>query len=317
MKEFQEIINAIKQFDKIIILRHILPDGDAYGFQFGLRNIIKLNWPDKTVKISGKPNSRLNFIGHDFDTITDQDFSDSLVIIGDTANKARIDETNRWQLAKKIIKIDHHPSDDSYGDINLVRPDYCACSELLAHFIQSENLKIDAPTAKIIYHGIVTDSDRFLVRFPQPRTFELAAFLLKQGFDLAALYQEMYAVEKEDLGFRSYVYNNFKTTDKGVAYLFLTQENLAKLKVTSDHAAYDYVALLGNLKDCPIWAFFCEGQNGEIRGELRSHNLVINEIARKYGGGGHRTSSGVRLKDFISATRVINDLNDLIGEVHG
>ncbi|MGL5268841.1 MAG: DHH family phosphoesterase [Spiroplasma sp.] len=313
MNQVQEFLNAIEKHNKIIILRHILPDGDAYGFQFGLRNIIKLNWPEKIVKISGQPNLRLNFIGEDFDDIADDEFSESLVIVGDTANVERIDD-QRWKQGKMIIKIDHHPNHTPYGDLMLVDSNYCAASEILAEIVKEQNLKINQQTAKIIFHGIVTDSNRFLLRFPKPRTFSLASFLLETGFDLQDLYQTMYACNEDELKFVSYVYQNYQVSKHGVAYLFLDQETLKKLKIDTDYAAYDNVVLLANIKNRPIWAFFCQYPDGKIRVELRSQNLTINHIAQKYGGGGHKTASGIRIDNFEIAKQVISDLDSVAKE---
>lgn len=313
MDQVQEILKAIESHNKIIILRHVLPDGDAYGFQFGLRNIIKLNWPEKIVKISGKPNSRLDFIGKDFDDISDEEFAESLVIVGDTANVERIDD-QRWSQGKMVIKIDHHPNHTPYGDLMLVDSNYCAASEILAEIIKEQNLKIDQETAKIIFHGIVTDSNRFLLRFPKPRTFKLAAFLLETGFNLQELYQTMYARNENELKFISYVYQNYQVTKHGVAYLFLDWQTLSNLKIDTDHAAYDNVVLLANIENLPIWSFFCQYPDGKIRVELRSQNLTINHIAQKYGGGGHKTASGIKIDNFDIAKQVVADLDNVAKE---
>lgn len=313
MNEIKLILEEIVNNKKIIILRHVLPDGDAYGFQFGLKRLIDLNWPGKDVKISGKPNNDLDYIAKGFDNISDIEFSKSLVIVGDTANTARIDD-ERWIKGKKIIKIDHHPNREPYGDIMYVRDDFCSVCEVLTEIILDNNLKIDKEIAKLLYHGIVTDSDRFLVRFPKPRTLKLAAFLLEQNFNLEKLYKEMYSKTSDELNFIAYVYNNFKISDAGVAYLFLNKKILSKLKISADKAAYDYVKLLGNIKGSSISAFFCEYQNGEIRCELRSDGLIINEVAEKFGGGGHRTSAGIKIFDFNKATEIIDCLDKVIIE---
>ncbi|AJM71781.1 MULTISPECIES: DHH family phosphoesterase [Mycoplasma] len=308
----KKILDLIKENDSIILLRHVTADGDAYGFQFGLRNLIKLNWPEKTVKITGNPTKYLDFIGSDFDEVSDEEFKNSLVIIGDTANRPRIDEP-RWHLGKTIVKIDHHPNRDVYGDVMWVDPDYCATSEMLADIIyQNPELKIDADTARIIYHGIVTDSNRFMLRYPKPRTFRLAGFLLEQGFDLSELYQTMYQKTETDLKLTSYVYSNYKTTKNGVSYLYLKYSQLKELGLDTDYVAYEYVNLLSNIKDRPIWAFFCEYENGLIRVELRSQNIQINQVAEKHGGGGHKTAAGIKISSFDIADQVVQDLDAIL-----
>lgn len=305
-----EIINKIKEYDQIILLRHVLPDGDAYGFQFAMRELINLNWPGKKVLISGKPNNKLNFIGKDFNNILDNEFEKSLVIVGDTANTPRIDEPN-WDKGKYIIKIDHHPNRDPYGDLMLVRDDYVATSEIIGEFIMNHELKINKEIARILYHGIITDSERFMLRFPQPRTLRVAAFLLEQGFDLQELYSTMYSKNESDLKLISYVYENYEKTKNGVAYLKFTKEILNRLGYTADEIAYDKVSLLSNIKGINIWAFFCEYDNQKtIRVELRSTKIKINDTAEIFGGGGHSTSAGIKVDSWSKVDEIIKDLDN-------
>ncbi|ATZ17397.1 bifunctional oligoribonuclease and PAP phosphatase NrnA [Williamsoniiplasma luminosum] len=313
MELIKEIFNEIKKHEKIIILRHKLPDGDAYGFQFGLKRIINLNWPDKIVKISGLPNPRLDYVGTEFDEIKDSEFAESLVIVGDTANTARIDD-ERWSLGKKVIKIDHHPNREPFGDLIYVRDDFCAASEILADMIRSENLKIDAEAAKIIFHGIVTDSGRFLVRFPKPRTFELAGWLLQQGFNLEALYHDLYERPIEEVRFTSYVYDNFKTSPNGVAHIYLPKEKLKEFNLSAFRAAYDYSTLLADIQNVPVWVIFAQLEDGTIRAELRSSGVTINHVAEQNGGGGHKTSCGIQFKDLTMMDVVIDQLDQTLAK---
>lgn len=314
MNTSKEIIEKIKKENKIIILRHILPDGDAYGFQFGMKKLIELNWPGKSIKISGHKNERLNFIGNNFDEIKDEEFKESLVIVGDTANTQRIDE-HRWNLGKFVIKIDHHPNREAYGDIMYIKEDYVATCEILGEMIIEHNLKINKDIARIIYHGIVTDSNRFLVRFPKARTLRIAAFLLDQGFDLEELYMTMYKKTQSDLNFISYVYQNFKKSLNGVGYLFLDRKTCKKLNISADFAAYENVNLLTNIEGIPVFAFFCEYEDKQlIRCELRSNQITINQVAVKWGGGGHATSCGVLVSNFDEAKKIVDDLDKVILE---
>lgn len=306
----KQILIEIEKHKNIIILRHVIPDGDAYGSQWGLKKLIELNWPEKNVKISGKTNHKLDYLGVQLDNISDEEFKNSLVIVTDTANKERIDEP-RWKLGKKVIKIDHHPNREPYGDIILVKDDYCSCCEIIGELIMENNLKINQEIAKVLYHGIVTDSMRFLLRFPKPRTFRVAAFLLEQGFDLQELYQVMYQKNEKDLSFISYIYKNYQKTKNGVAYLMVDYETLKLMEFDNDSAAYDNISLLGNIEGILIWAFFFETKDKIIRAELRTNKLTINHIAEKHNGGGHKTSCGTIINNFNEAKVIINELDKI------
>ncbi|HDP4495624.1 TPA: pApA hydrolase Pde2, partial [Staphylococcus aureus] len=113
-----EIMKCIEYNDTIIIHRHVRPDPDAYGSQLGLKYYIQQKFPQKQVFAVGEAESSLSFIG-ELDNIDDKTYQDALVIVCDTANAPRIDD-ERYSTGRKLIKIDHHPAVDQYGDINLV-----------------------------------------------------------------------------------------------------------------------------------------------------------------------------------------------------
>ena len=129
MTVFQAILEKIKAYDTIIIHRHQRPDPDAIGSQVGLKEILKTNFPDKKVLATGVNEPTLSWIA-EMDKVTDQDYEGALVIITDTANTPRIDD-NRYDKGDFLIKIDHHPNDDAYGDLLLVDTTASSASEIV------------------------------------------------------------------------------------------------------------------------------------------------------------------------------------------
>src|SRR5699024_730158 len=125
----QQILDAIKENDTIIIHRHVRPDADALGSQCGLREIIQTTYPAKTVYVVGEEDPALTFLAK-MDQINDKQFDDALVIVCDTANTGRISD-ERYQTGKQLIKIDHHPNVDPYGDIMWVDTTASSTSEMI------------------------------------------------------------------------------------------------------------------------------------------------------------------------------------------
>src|SRR6476646_8336665 len=109
------ILAEIKQYDTIIIHRHVRPDPDAYGSQGGLAEILKASFPSKQIYTVGKEDPSLNYLRR-LDHIPDETYDEALVIVCDTANTARICDS-RYVNGAKLIKIDHHPNEDPYGDL--------------------------------------------------------------------------------------------------------------------------------------------------------------------------------------------------------
>src|SRR5699024_10209021 len=182
-KEFNQIMNKIKDTETIIIHRHVRPDPDAYGSQLGLKNYLKLKFPNKNIFAVGESEPSLDFIGT-FDEVTDEQYQDALVIVCDTANAPRISD-ERFNKGNFWIKIDHHPAVDQYGDINYVNAQASSTSEIIFDFIEhfNDTKVINVSVARLLYIGIVGDTGRFLFNNTTPHTLEVASQLLKYPFD--------------------------------------------------------------------------------------------------------------------------------------
>src|SRR5699024_9812840 len=125
-----QIIQSIKKYETIIIHRHVRPDPDAIGSQGGLKEIIRQSFPEKKVFAVGEePDKTLHFL-YRMDDIPDDIYEGALVIVCDTANTDRISD-DRFQKGDTLIKIDHHPNNDPYGDLMLVDTTVSSTSELL------------------------------------------------------------------------------------------------------------------------------------------------------------------------------------------
>ena len=305
----QQIIKKIEEFDTIIIHRHVIPDGDAYGSSFGLAELIRTSFPEKKVYVVGEELDYLKYVGTT-DKIEDSVYEGSLVIITDTSNAARISDV-RWKLGAFKIKIDHHPFSDEYADIEWIDTSYTSTCEMITSLLIENNLEINDNGARCLFNGIVSDTGRFLFRGVSEQTFRYASELLKYNFDMVELYSKMYTQSKELARFKGYAVCNFEETAHGVGYLKLTDELLQSLNV-NELAASANVNTLANIEGIKIWAFFVENAEGnDIRVNLRSSGAAVNEIAKKYGGGGHVQAAGARVMDWETVDAMIADLDEL------
>lgn len=132
MDVVKEILTKIKAYQTIIIHRHQRPDPDAIGSQVGLAEILRASFPDKDIYQAGGPVEGLEFLA-EMDTVSDEAYQNALVIVTDTANSPRISD-DRYQLGAELIKIDHHPNDEPYGDLVWVNTKASSCSEIIADF---------------------------------------------------------------------------------------------------------------------------------------------------------------------------------------
>lgn len=307
----RQIIDTIESYDKIIIHRHVRPDPDAYGSQIGLKELIALNYPNKKVFATGKHENTLDFLAEP-DTVAEEDFQNALIIVTDTANTERIDD-QRYKLGSYTIKIDHHPNDDAYGDLLWVNTNASSVSEMICELFEEakeyKGWKMDATVARLLFAGIVGDTGRFMFQSTTLQTMKFAGELISYGFDRTALFNGMYEVDRNLLRLKGYVYENFSMDEKGVGFVKLTSEVLQKYNVAESEASL-LVSALADVKGMKCWVFFIEDTK-EIRVRLRSKGPVINEIAKKYGGGGHPLASGASVKTWEEADQVIEDLKKL------
>lgn len=308
----QEILEMIKEFDTIIIHRHVRPDPDAYGSQCGLGELLKASYPDKEIYMVGKEEESLNFLKR-LDQIGDDKYNDALVIVCDTANKERVCD-KRYNKGKFLIKIDHHPNVDKYGDLMWVDTSASSVSEMIYEFYlhgRDQGLTLTSDAARLIYAGIVGDTGRFLFPSTTEKTFHYASELITYGFDFTKIYNEMYKTKRNVANLSGYVFQNFTMTESGVAHITLDQNVLQEFHVTAAETS-QLVGILGNIEGLKVWAFFIEEED-QIRVRLRSKGPIINEIAQKYNGGGHPLASGASVYSWDKVEEILADLERACG----
>ncbi|AHI52898.1 DHH family phosphoesterase [Spiroplasma culicicola] len=310
MQLLKQIENEIKDFDTIIIHRHVNPDGDAYGSQLGLKWLIEQNFKDKRCYAVGESIEWLNYVGS-FDVIEDDNiFHNSLVIVTDCANVERISD-QRFTLAKKVIKIDHHPNITEYGDLMWVDTSYTSASEMVGYLAIQLGWEIPQKAARAIFNGIVTDSGRFMYRGVSPRTFDVASKLLSTGFDLDELYRNLNTKKLSDLEFTNYIFNNFKLSSNGLASIVVPISEMDKHGLSAE-VMNKYANTLAGFEEIKMWITFSERTDGQYRVEFRSSKTIVNELAVKYGGGGHALASGAIAPDLETVNKIIEDADQLL-----
>lgn len=308
---YNKIKDAILKYDKIIIHRHSRPDGDALGSQLGLKYALKDNYPNKEVYAVGDISERLSFIGA-LDNITDDIYKGALVFVLDTPEEVMISD-ERYKLGDFIIKIDHHLQRNSFGDLEIVDTTYESCASLVSNILFKLDLKISIDAAKALFTGIVTDSGRFRYDSVTPKTFQIAGKLLETNFKITDIYNKLYEEDLKVVRLRSMFTLKFKLTKNNVAYIMTTKEELKELDVDFFIVSRGMVNTMSGIKGIDIWVNFTEDEaNNVVVAELRSSKYNINQIAVKYGGGGHLMASGASLKDFDEARRMLEDLDRLI-----
>lgn len=315
-KEYKEILSNIKKYDKIGVFRHIMPDYDALGTQFGFVTWLKENFPEKDIKVLGDNHVTFTPRGlfPETDKISDEWFNDDfLAIIVDVGDQKRIADP-RFLKAKYKIKIDHHPATDNIFDTEITATEKASAAELVANFLLANECryKISELTARYLYIGIAGDSGRFQYGSTCPQTFEIASKLVEKGINLVRTYELMYEKSVEDLEITKFILNSFKVSPEGVAYYVITDSDLQRLHITTERGK-ENVNMFSSIKGINIWCSITEDTTEPcFRISLRSRNYVISGVAKEYKGGGHDQASGCQIKDLSELPGFIARLDELI-----
>lgn len=311
MNIYKQIFKVIKKYDTIVIARHIGADPDALGSQFALKEIILKTFPNKKVYAVGNPASRFKFFGNN-EKIDNIDTTKGLLIVLDTPDIKRIDgvSLNNFEY---VIKMDHHPIIDKYANIELIDEDSCSTSQLILEFIFNNKIEINKEIGEKLYLGIVGDTDRFLHDYTSSKTFSLVTRLLEEtNIDFTSLYKVLYQRPISEIRFEGYIYQNLILTENGVAYIKITDRKLKEFGVDSA-AAGNMINDLKFVNEIIVWVFLTEDiKSNLIRANIRSVGPYINDVATKFGGGGHKYASGVKLKTWDDSNKLINELDELV-----
>ena len=305
---FKNIYKKIKQYDTIVTLRHVGPDPDAVASQLALRDSIKLTFPNKKVYALGNSVSKFKSYGS-LDKVNYSELDDCLVIALDVPNLYRVDALDNIKY-KEMVKIDHHPYEDKFGEVEYVDTTASSTCQMIANLIINTKLKIDKNIADNLFLGIVSDSDRFLVGSTTKETFEIVYRLINEvGIDIFSLYPKLYERPINEVKFQGYIANNLTITENGLAYMKFDTEILKEYDVdtaTPSNMINDF----NNIKDVYSWVFVTfDEKNNQYKVNIRSRGPIVNEIASKYHGGGHKFACGVKTTEESDIDNLLKDLD--------
>ena len=307
---FRQIFKLIKNYNEIVIARHVGPDPDAVASQIALRDSIRATFPEKRVYAVGAGVSRFKYLGYldhpDFNSLTN-----TLLVVLDVPNFFRVDGIEGLSY-KDILKIDHHPKEDIVGTVDFTSSDYSSTAEMVADLLFNTKLVINADIASKLYVGIVADSERFLFRNTQIHTFEVALKLIKDfNLNFVDLYNPLYEKGFNECKLEAYITNNLNITENGLGYIVLDSKKLEELNIDSTVPS-TIINHFNFIKELYVWCFITyDDKNEMFKVNIRSRGPIINEVAGKYHGGGHKYASGARVFSEEEINSLVHDLDDV------
>ena len=290
-----EILKEIKIANTIVILTHESPDGDAIGSSLALKLVLQELGKEADVIIPEY--SRLfNFL-----PAIDQVKQESeikkydLAISVDNADLKRLAKREYFENAKRTVNIDHHGSNNMYGDLNYVNPVSPACCEILAGIFEYFQIDITKEIGNCLMTGIITDTGGFRHIGITPETFEFTAELITKGVNIPDIYKRTLRTKtKANFLLTKKVIDRMEILENGkVTFTYITMADEKEVKAEpGDHEGL--VEIGRDLEGVEVSIFI--RQNKEEDGykiSLRSGNKVnVSDICLMFGGGGHPRAAG-------------------------
>ncbi len=311
----KKIGKKIKQYDTIVIARHVGPDPDAICSQIALRDSILKTYPKKKVFAVGAKVTKFKKYG-ELDKIDAKSLKNCLLITLDVPNYVRVDGIEGLTY-KEIIKIDHHPFEENFHGLEWINEKSCSTCQMVAELILKTNLALTNEVASNLFIGIVSDSDRFLLRYTSVETFKIITMLLERSkIDFQPLYSKLYERPIEEIRFHGYIATNLELTENGLAHIYIEDEILKKYNVDASTPS-NMINDFNFIKDVLVWTFITyDEKNSLYKINIRSKGPIINEIASKYNGGGHKFASGVKTTSMENVQLLLKDLDEACRNYH-
>lgn len=327
----KKIKEQINNSEKIVIIGHFAPDGDAAGGSLALYNILKklkanvnVIMPTRLVKYYKWMPAAENIISHDAKKKKSEKLVEDadLIFCVDFNSISRVENLQYAIKRSNAIKImlDHHPEPEMFCDYTISDTTVSSASEIVYEFICSLDYKsyIDKDFATCIYTGIMTDTLNFTVNSSKERTFEILAKLISYGVDKDYIYDAVNNNFSENrMRLQGYVlYEKMKVLhDFKAAYMILTNDELEKFEFKKgDNEGFVNMPL--SIKGINVSCFFIE-KIDHIKVSLRSvGENNVNKFAREYfNGGGHKNAAGGKL--FIPISDVEKYVTQAITDYFG
>lgn len=304
----KETFKLIDSSNKICIAGHKAPDGDCIGSVMALYEFLKPLNKNVTIMLDGRiPYNYKSFLDESLIAKEYDNEEFDLLFVLDSSDSKRLGMFEGvLNNSKKTVVIDHHVTNEGFGDINIIDPKMSSTGELLYDILKASNMNISKEAAILIYIAILTDTGKFSYSNTTSHTHIKTAELIDLGVDVAEIDNIIYNSKPANIvrafidcvsGVELYYENKFGITA-------ITKEILQKNK--AEMADIDgLVEYIREIKEVEVSCVLKENEDG-TKISLRSKNYVdVSAVSAKYGGGGHAKAAGFEINDNIENTKRI------------
>ncbi len=306
-----DLASLLKQSKKIGITYHTSPDGDSLGSSLALMQGLRKLGKEAYILSKDLLSEIYSFLPFKDEVISASDSPSKdidCVIVLDCGNFERV--SANLDLSCKtytLINIDHHLSNNLYGDINFVDTSASSVGEIIFRILEALDIKIDSDMAICLYTSIISDTGGFKHSNTTGTTHNIAGELIKTGFDFSKLHRMLFQNKKiKRLKLHGKIIENMNVIhNELICIMKLTRKMLEDIGIEASDTS-DIISLGIDIDTVEVAALIKEADEG-VKISLRSKSSVdVRKIAETFGGGGHMRASGLWInKNIEEAERLI------------
>lgn len=300
----QAVIALLTASRRPLIVFHEHPDGDAIGSALALAHGLRQRGITPTVACSNAIGAYYRFLpgsgmihGPELSSRDGDGFD--LAIMVDCADFARAGSLQSLvRECPRLVNIDHHPTNNGYGDAALVVPEAAASGELIASVLRGLGAAIDADIATCIFTAIMTDTGSFRYSNTSAASFELAADMVRAGARPETISDAVYEQRpRGDIELLAAGLGRLHLSDDGrIAWMSVTHEDLARTDGDSE-GLVNYARMIAGVEVAMVLR---EEADGTVKVSLRSRRIDVARVAHSFGGGGHPRAAGLTFSGTLS-----------------
>ncbi|PZD93366.1 bifunctional oligoribonuclease/PAP phosphatase NrnA [Paenibacillus sambharensis] len=303
LAELDNALAFLREGDDFLVVSHVQPDGDAISSTLIMNWLLKKLGKRVTMINEGNFPARLAYL-EESDQIIDYSLTNpgrtyDRIVAVDCADFRRIGQVSElFEQGRELLNIDHHPTNDGFGTVNVIRSNAAATAEILFDLIERSGIPLEVGAGTAVYTGLLTDTGGFRYSSTSPHVMRIASKLLEigvKGFELADHLLEKMTMPQLKVLQRGLSRLTF-TEDGRVGWLYIEPSDMADTGAAPEDLE-GLVNYARNIDGVECGMLFKVTAEGDVKVSLRSAGrLDVAAVAQLYGGGGHVRAAGCRVR---------------------
>jgi phosphoesterase RecJ-like protein len=316
--ELDQVVEELRGADKFLLTTHENPDGDALGSLLGMHGVLTQLGKDALMYLSPDefplPHEYRDMENRDIVGAPPADMDERVAVFLDCGNIDRMPVDFLQREGIHILNIDHHHDNTRFGTANLVDPHASCTAEIVWRLVKELGAELTTEIARALYVGLITDTGRFMYENTSAEAHMMAAELIEAGVQPHVLYSRIYeSLPLERITLLSRALSTIRRFDGGtVTMLHLTAEDFEQTGAVENDSEgiIDHARAVEGTAVAVLVRELTGDRVGKRKVSLRATDgrVDVSEIARSFGGGGHRQAAGATTElDFDAVTEAIRE----------